>query len=128
MHKKWKSFAIHTLFSNRMSEVWNTTDHKRMQEELTRLEESGCIFGLKRNGVFTPFLNHGEKLKQKGQRLYITVPRERDQTASRRMFRFVGGNIRSIRWINELYFRTTTGRVESVKQHVARKYGIRWAS
>jgi hypothetical protein len=111
-----------------MSEVWNTTDHKRMRKEITRLGESKLTFGVKRNGVFTPFLNHGEKLTQKGQRLYITLPRERDQTASRRMVTLVGGDIRTMRWINELYFRTTTGRVESVKEHVARKYGIRWAS
>lgn len=111
-----------------MPELWKTTDHRRMRRELMTLEENRYTFGVKRSGVFVPFLNHGEKLKQDGQRLYITIPREHDQTASKRMLRFVGGDIRNIRWINELYFRTTTGEVESVKEHVARKYGIRWAS
>ena len=129
MHKKWKSFAIHNQFTNRMSSILITTYDPRVKDTLDELYNRGYTFVIEHNddGRHIPILERNEKFILKYKYLRIISP-EKKETASVRM-QMLAGNPNKIRWLNHLCFkRRPDGNLESFKTYIEVRYNVRFAS
>jgi hypothetical protein len=115
---------------SRNPEELRSVDREQVDMGLKAINDSGGVFGVRKQGTFIPIHKDGEKLRKEGLRLHIIKPDYSRIPASVHMQNLL--NItgkKGIRWINHLYFKMP-GDIDakSVKYYIEQEYSCRFTS